>query len=830
MWRNYWTVAVRALAKSKTYSIINIAGLAIGMAACIMILLYIRYEQSYDKWIPNAEDSYQFQAWYPNPDDGEPGFFQMSSYVTKDRIKKDFPQVEAAAYFQNVGPVFFKDGEATETEDYFYTDDDFLKVVDLPLAAGTTLTGLNTAVMTQSEAKKRFGTDQVLGKVFTLISRGNKMDFKIVGILKDLPKNSHLKVAAIGRVDYQTYNANSPDFLTCWGCQSGYVYARLRPGSDVAAMQAQMPAWEKRNIPDQPNAGINYNAGDDQDWHFVNIRDVHLGKAQAASITPGNDTKSIATFAIIAVLILGMAVVNFTNLATARASQRAREVALRKVLGANRKQLIVQFVGESILISAASMLLALALVELLVKPFAAFLEADLSLHYFGAGGILLPAIGLVLLVGILGGLYPAFFLSRFQPAQVLKANRSAAETPGSGRLRTALVVLQFAVSIGLIVCTAVIYAQTVYARSVDPGYKRDHIVQVDELARAQLWDKGEAIVDAFERVPGVVAVGRTDIGITTDNNNNTGILPPGANKMVNIGQYNVDEGFFDAMGLTMKAGRWFDPNRAMDDMTTPYPQDVSVEQALARRGVNVVLNEYAVRKLGFKSPQDALGKTLRSELFSEEAGVVDIHVIGVVGDSRFRTVRQPIDPIMWRNVNQGPSWAIVRYNGDPAAVRAGLEREWKKITNEVPFNAEFSDDIIAEAYKAEDARAKIFAAFALLAVIIGCLGLFGLAAFTAERRTKEIGIRKVLGARTRDIVRLLVWQFSRPVLIANIIAWPVAWWLMRDWLNTFDQRIALGPIPFVIAALVALTIAVVTVVGHAMKVARANPIHALRYE
>ncbi len=595
-------------------------------------------------------------------------------------------------------------------------------------------------------------------------------------------------------------------------------------------MEAQLPAWEKRNIPDEPNAGVNYNAGDDQDWHFVNVRDVHLGKAQGASITPGNDRKSITTFAIIALLILGMAVVNFTNLATARASQRAREVALRKVLGANRRQLIVQFVGESVLIAAASMLLALALVELLVKPFAAFLEADLSLSYFGPDGILLPAIGLVLLVGVLGGLYPAFFLSRFQPAQVLKANRSAAETPGSGRLRTALVVLQFAVSIGLIVCTAVIYGQTVYARSVDPGFKRDHIIQVDEFARAQLWDKGEMIVDTFKRVPGVVAVGRTDIGVATDNNNNTGLLPPGASQMVTIGQYNVDEGFFDAMGLTMKAGRWFDPNRPMDDMTTPYPTDEAYEKRLAARGVNVVMNEYAVKKLGFKSPQDAIGKTVRSELFSPEAGVVDIHIIGVVGDSRFRTVRQPIDPIMFRNVNQGPAWAIVRYNGDPAAVRAGLEREWKKITNEVPFNAKFSEDIIGEAYEAEDARAQIFGAFSILAVIIGCLGLFGLAAFTAERRTKEIGIRKVLGARTRDIVRLLVWQFSRPVIIANLIAWPVAWWLMRDWLNTFDQRITLGPVPFIVAALVALIIAVVTVVGHSVKVARANPILALRYE
>jgi len=300
--------------------------------------------------------------------------------------------------------------------------------------------------------------------------------------------------------------------------------------------------------------------------------------------------------------------------------------------------------------------------------------------------------------------------------------------------------------------------------------------------------------------------------------------------MVNIGTYAVDEGFFDAMGLKLKAGRWFDPNRPMDEMGTPYPTDLEYEKRLAARGVNVVLNEYAARKLGFKLPQDAIGKTVRSELFSPDTGVVDIHIIGVVGDSRFRTVRQPIDPIMFRNVNQGPSWAIVRYNGDPAVVRAGLEREWKKITNEVPFSAKFSDDIIAEAYKAEDARARIFAAFATLAVIIGCLGLFGLAAFTAERRTKEIGIRKVLGARTRDIVRLLAWQFSKPVIIANLIAWPVAWWVMQDWLSSFDERIALGPTPFLFAGMLALVIAIGTIAGHAIKVARANPIHALRYE
>jgi putative ABC transport system permease protein len=284
------------------------------------------------------------------------------------------------------------------------------------------------------------------------------------------------------------------------------------------------------------------------------------------------------------------------------------------------------------------------------------------------------------------------------------------------------------------------------------------------------------------------------------------------------------------MGLTLKAGRWFDANRPMDDMTVPYPQDKAVEAALARRGVNVVLNEYAAKKLGFKSPQDAVGKVVKSELIGRDYGNVNINVIGVVGDSRFRSVRKPIDPIMFRKIKTGPNYLMIRYRGDPAAMKSALESQWKSFTNEVPFNAKFSEDIMGEMYKKEDARAQIFAAFSLLAVIIGCLGLFGLAAFTAERRTKEIGIRKVLGARTRDIVRLLVWQFSRPVILANIIAWPVAWWMMRDWLNGFDQRISLTPVPFVIAAAVALGIAIATVVGHAVRIARANPIHALRYE
>jgi putative ABC transport system permease protein len=832
MWKNYLTVGIRALAKNRTYAFINIFGLAIGMAACLMILLFVRYEMSYDKWLPGVENVYQIQSWYKSSETGQEAQLQMTPYLAGKRIAKDFPQVEKEVYVNNNTPVFTKDGQATSTENYLWVDSNFLEVIPLPMVHGnvSSLGQPNTAVLTRSEARKRYGTDNVVGRTMTLITRGVSRDFRITGVLEDLPKNSHLKIDALARIDFVAYNADTPQVLECWGCQNGYVYVKLRPGSDPKAIQAGFPAWEKRNIPDENAGEARFNAGDDQDWHIVNVRDVHLGKAQAGAMSPGNDRRTIVTFAVIALLILGMAVVNFTNLATARASQRAREVALRKVLGATRKQLIVQFVGESLLIAFVSMLIALALVELLVPPFSSFLDASLDLKYFGAEGIALPALLLVLTVGVLGGLYPAFFLSRFQPASVLKANKSSAETSGTGRLRIVLVVAQFAVSIGLIICTAVIYGQTVYARTVDPGYDRSHILQVDELSRYALIDKGEMIADRASRVPGVEAVGRTTIGVATDNNNNTGVMVPGRSEPITIGTYQVDTGFFDAMGLRMAAGRWFDKSRPLDDMTLPYPPEPEAERALAQRGGNIVVNELAAKRLGFERPKDIIGKTFRAAIVDNEIGLVPVTVIGVVKDARFRSVKLPLDPIMFANVRSGHSNMIVRFRGDPAAVRAGVERMWKGITSDVPFTAEFSDDIMLELYEAEDARAKTFAGFAVLAVVVACLGLFGLAAFTAERRTKEIGIRKVLGARSRDIVRLLAWQFSKPVIIANLIAWPVAWWVMRDWLNGFEARIDLGPGPFVVAGGLALVIALGTIAGHAFKVARANPIHALRYE
>jgi putative ABC transport system permease protein len=829
-------VGIRALTKNKTYAFINIVGLAIGLAACLLLLVYVRYETNYDRWLPNAENTYQFQTRYTEKGTGETLNLQMASYISGQRLKDNFPQIESMVYASAGGTTVIRNGEAVNVDNASLVNGPFFDTVQIPLLHGDPASALRnpgSIALSETTARRLYGTDNPVGQTLTQMLRGRQVDFRVTAVFRDLPKNSHMKFAMLTRIDPTSYYAENPDYLNNWGWQSGWYYLRLRPGTDPATINASMPAWERRVIPTQVIDGISYNPGDESDYRITNVRDIHLGDTQGGNSTPGNDWSTITTFLIVAFLILGMACINFTNLATARAGQRAREVALRKVLGANRRQLIVQFLGESVLIACISMLLALALTELLLPTFANFLDADFRMTYFGWDGMLLPVLGLTILVGAAGGLYPAFYLSRFQPAQVLKANKSSAEASGTGLLRNILVIGQFAVSIGLIICTAVVYAQTSYARTTDPGYHRDGILQVEGIGRRQIVPLQDTLIREVERVPGVHSAARTTIGVNTQNSTNEGVLLPGRTDPINIGSYQIDYDFFDTMGIRLIAGRSFDQNRPMDDATVPFPVDPAAQRAIiARGGVNVVLNEYAARKLGWRNPADAVGKQVRAGIFGQEYGLVPINIIGVVQDSRFRSIREPIDPIMFRIDTRAGNQMEVRLDGsaDPRAVMAGVEQVWKRMISDAPFSARFSEDIIIDLYKAESARAKVFAGFALLAVIIACLGLFGLAAFTAERRTKEIGIRKVLGARIRDIVGLLAWQFSKPVIIANLIAWPVAYFAMRAWLQTFDTRIGMGITPFLGASLIALVIAIGTIASHAIKVARANPILALRYE
>ena len=836
MWRNYLTVGLRALGKNKTYAFINIAGLAIGLAACILILLYVRYEQSYDKWLKGADEVYQLQTFYPADSRiGKEASLQLSSIVAGRTLAKDFPQVEKLVWMRSFAPVVIQDGQAAEVPGLRMVDDNLFEIFQVPFVRGEAKTALpdaHSVALSESEAKRRFGDADPIGKTLTIVDNSGDVDYRVTGVFKDIPKNSSFSAEMVARFDIGVQFADRQQQLTEWGSQQGWNFVKLRDGADGAAINAQIPAWEKRSIPDDVTNGERTNAGDDMDLRLTNIRDVHLGKAQEHGLTPGNDRGTVTTFAVMALLVLAMASINFTNLATARASQRAREVALRKVLGANRRQLIVQFLSESILLALISMVVAVALVELVLPAFNAFLDADISLDYSGPSGLWVPALILVALVGIAGGLYPAFYLSRFQPAKILKANKSASDAHGSAWLRNTLVVTQFAISIGLIACTAVIYAQTLFARTMDAGYQREGLMQVANLTfRGVSPEQSTQLVERIRRVPGVQSAARTQIAVSPSGNSMADFFLPGGTASIPLGVYGVETGFFETMGMKLLAGRFFSDAQGKDDATTPFPVDLDAERALAARGINVVITASALPKLGFRTPQEAIGKQINGTLTVPEVGLIPSTIVGVVTDARFRSLREPIQPTVYVMQKVGFAQIAVRYAGvSPADVRARVEAVWNQLVPLVPFDADFAEDLVQEQYAQETARGQLFAAFALLTVIIGCLGLFGLAVFTAERRTKEIGIRKVLGARTRDIVRLLVWQFSKPVVIANLIAWPVAWWVMRDWLNGFDTRIALTPMPFLVAGLLALLIAIVTVGGHAVRIARSSPIHALRYE
>jgi putative ABC transport system permease protein len=828
MWSNYLTVAFRALVKNRTYAFINILGLSLGLAACLLLLLYVRYELSYDRWLPDADRVFQVQTFGTDPETGERLAQQGVTRPVSEALAKHFPQIEAVAKLENEPIVVIKNGQALKVEKAAAADATFFQILQVPFLEGnhkTALRDTDSVTMSRSEAVKLFGTTKALGRTLTTMQNGEKRDLRVTGVFEDLPKNTHMDFGMLRRF-------NSAEELPCpWGCVNGGAYVKLKPGVDVTNIHEAMPAWEKQNVPERDIGGSNIR--ESTDWRLTNIRDVHLGEAQDSD-RPGNDIGSLVTFTIIALLILGMAVVNFVNLATARAGQRAREVAVRKVLGATRRQLVTQFLGETLLLVAIAMMIALALLELALPIFSRFLGADLDISYWGVNGLLLPVVGLTLLVGLAGGAYPAFYLSRFRPAEILKANKSSAQPRGEGRLRNALVVGQFAVSIGLMACTAIVYHQTMFARLSDPGFDREGLVTVSGLGDPQVRAVQETLIREISAIDGVTAVSATRIVPAEGPTFFKTVAVPGRTDRITLGWYSAQPTFFDTMKMKLLAGRKLSRQFANDTIYVDENAEPAEIEAAARnivaRGLNVVLNESAAKLLGFRSAAAAVGKQIRVPPFSEEIGEASATVVGVVGDTRLRSVREPVAPMIFYD-NGLYRYILARFkSADAPAVLAAVEKVWRRHLTEVPFEAGFTDEKLADLYGAEEARGQAFGGFSLLAILIACLGLFGLAAFTAERRTKEIGIRKVLGARVRDIVRLLAWQFSKPVVVANLIAWPVAWWIMRDWLNTFDLRIDLGPGPFVVAGLVALVIAVATVAGHAIRVARLNPVHALRYE
>lgn len=816
--------ALRLLTRHRAFAVINIGGLALGLAGCLLIWSYVGYERSYDRWLPGHERVHQVQATWHEP--GQPiTRSQSSPYPVRQTLAAGFPQIEALTVLRPGPAPVVRNGEPFLV-DTAYVDPSFFDVLPLPFVHGSARSALRdvwSIVLTESEARRQFGTADVVGRTLSIGAGDGKLDYRVGGVLRDLPKNSSLRFGLLFRWN-PTVADSWPEGERSWGAMSQMHFVRLRVGADADAINRALPAWEKRVIAPQVIEGKALSQADIMDLKLVPIADVHLGEAQQGALAPGGDPRTLATFMVVAALTLGMAVFNFVNLSTARATGRAREVALRKVLGATRGRLVAQMLVESLAVCGIATLLALAVVEVATPHIARATGAALRVGYLREGGLLLPALALWLATGIGGGLYPALHLSRFRPGEVLRANKSAVDTPGGGRLRAALVVAQFAIAIGLIACTAVIQRQTDFLATMDTGYRRDGLVQLDAAWRfAGDGSEFDAASRELLRVPGVVSVGRTNLALAATNKSLLSARAPGVGEDLSVGTYAVDPGFFEAMGMRLVAGRLFTDARGQD--------------RIARQGLggpmigdtaNAVVNEAAVRALGFGD--GAVGRTFKLGI-GDGGALTPVTIVGVVGDTRIRTPRDPLEPIVYLYDPTRTFQVLVRYAGaNPAAVMAGIRRVWRRFEPEIPFQGRFAEDILAETWAAERARGMLFLGFAGLAVAIACLGLYSLAAFATQRRTKEIGIRKVLGATVRHIVRLLAWQFSKPVVLANLVAWPVAWWAMRDWLNGFDARVPLTPTPFALAGLLALAIALVTVSGHALRVARMNPVHALRYE
>lgn len=828
MLRNYLTVAIRNLVANKLHAVINIGGLAVGLAACLLILLFVRDELSYERWLPNAARIAAVESTFYVPGRDKLAFAGTPGPM-RAALEKDFSSdiERAVRVFGENEPV--RVGDRQFLTDLTYVDPGFFDVFDLRMVAGqreAALANNASIVLSATTARTYFGDQPAIGNTITV---GGTKVFTVVGVFADLPRNSHLDLKTIALFDGARYR-DQPWVEQQWTSVNVRTYVLFRDAGARARVSRDLPAFVDRNVTiDLP--GFTEKPSTLMEFDLLPLLDIHLHADKPGYARTGSFTAVVA-FAGIALLILVIACINFVNLATARAMSRAREVAMRKVVGATRGQLIRQHLGEAVLTSLLALVLALALVELALGPFNTFLHKQLHLDLRGDPALLAMMLGLIVTVGVVGGLYPAIYLSRFRPAAVLKANQSSAHA--ASRLRTGLVVFQFAISIALIICTATIYSQTVYARTLDLGFDHADRVSLAGLGDLPTPETRATLKRELAALPGVRGVALSSDAPPLRNNNNTLLYPTatvGEEKYV-IETLRVDPDFFPVYGVQALAGRLFAHDRPADFK----PDDDAAAGAEPHQAV--VVNRAFAAKLGARQPADVIGKVLW-ETNDDAKPMIRTEIIGVVPDLYLRSVRDAVTPLLYFGVGaDGPFTNRVTVHVAPGRMRetvAAIDGIWRRLAPTVPIRTSFVDADLAEQYDADEQRGQIFAGFAVFAVLIACLGLFGLASFSAERRTKEIGLRKVMGASVLDIVRLLVWQFSRPVLVANLIAWPISFYVMRRWLGGFRYAIDLTSPPILVgifggAAVLALAIAWLTTAGHAYRVARANPGRALRAE
>lgn len=792
MFRNYLKIALRNILKFKVFSFINIFGLSAGVACCIVIMLYVVHELSYDKYHEFGDRIYRVAQ--VETAEKSISIDPVTAPPLVEALKADYPDVEAAArIFADNSRVVRYNGKTFYEEKLLFADQDLFEILTIPFTTGKkedALTNPFTLVLTEGTAVKYFGTESPVGKTIQV----NDKDFRVTAVVSDPPANTHLKYSIIASMK----SIEKPAWNTAWMFQAFYSYLKLKPGVDAAQFGDKIRKIGDRYAKDKfDREHYAYS------FFLQPVRDLHLYPCPHDELESPGDPAKLYIFSAIGLLVLLIACINFMNLATARSMKRAKEIGTRKVLGADRSQLIVQFLGESFLMSTLAMAMALVIVGMAL-PFvseltgAGFAGADLIRHPLP---LLLIAVWFV--IGFLSGSYPAVYLSSLQPAGALKGH----ERIGRGLLfKRTLLVGQFVISIVLIIGSFVIYDQLEFMKNHDLGFDMEQKLILPLRGRVDVSGNYETIRSELLGSSGVRDVSfSSEVPGEAFNSWTTNLIGEADTKTQSVLYTHVDHEFLRQYGITIVAGRGFVPGEG---------QDV------------YVFNESALKSFGWSSPGDALGKRMMSG-WEDRPGII----IGVCRNFNFQGLQHEIAPLILSSVAH--FYARISISLDTKDLRsemAYLEGKWKELFPGKPFEYFFLDESFDRQYRSEQRAAQMCGIFTALGVLIACLGLFGLAAFMAEQRTKEIGIRKTLGASVPGIIMLFAGEFMKWVLLANLIAWPLAYWLMNRWLLDFAYRTGIGIWAFAFSGAATLAVALLTVSYQAVRSATANPVDSLKYE
>ncbi len=798
MLRNYFLVVIRNIKKHKTYSLINILGLAVGMACCILIAAYILAELGYDRYHEKADRIYRLEAILTLG--GKPHPIASTNFPPSLAMRNDFPEVINSVRFVPRRKVLVEnENKKFYEERVYYAEETVFDIFTYPMIEGdpkTALVDANTIVISKDMADKYFGDADPVGKTLKL---NNETEFTVTGVIENVPANSHFVFDML--LSFQTFLEQRRSLVESWSSYFGsYGFVLLQEGSDYRQLEGKLHDWKEKYI------GSSFrDAGAGVEYLLTPLTDIHLHSHKRHEVSANSDISYVYIFGAVALFILAMACINFMNLATARSATRAGEIGVRKVFGASRGQIAKQFFGESILFSFISMVIAIILVHLALPVFSSLSDRELTLSYTGMPWLLPTLAALALFVGLVAGSYPAIVLSGFKPVKVIKGY-SRGGASGSG-FRKALVVAQFAISIALIIGTGMIISQLSFMKNRELGFEKEHVVVIPIMDRS-IVQSLDSIKEELRRQPGVISVAASSHvpgGISSGGSLVPEGYPEGQSQMMN--SQNIDDDYISTLGMEIVAGRNF---------MKEFPAD-STE--------SILVNEAAVKAIGWDEP---IGKWI---YYAADPDRKKRTVVGVVRDFHYKSLHMEVEPLYISRDRGFFRSVFVRIEPrNVAETLASLENTWKRFDPDRPFEYSFLDESFDIQYRAEEKLQSIFFNFTLLAVFIACLGLFGLASFAAEQRTREIGIRKVLGASVSRIVFILSREFTVWVLTANLIAWPVAWYAMRRWLESFAYHTEIKWQMFLLSGAIALAVALATVSFQTAKAALANPVDSIRYE